>query len=90
MRAFWCVVCLVIAMGLVGCGDDESMFQTENCSAVTDFTGETYTLCCRVTCTAEYDYDDYKERCTEQTSCTSGTGSGCPLRVLQATPACLY
>ena len=94
MRATWCILVLLMAAALVNCGgyDEDYTAQTENCIAVADVTGETYTLCCRVSCTAEYDYDDYNERCTEETTCTVATGAACPLRVLLETryPACVY
>lgn len=72
--------------------DEDVTFQTENCAAVTDVHGQQYTLCCRVRCTATYDYDDYAESCTEATTCTTPTGAACLASVVGtfATPPCLY
>ena len=92
MRGIRYVLGLLVVVGIIGCGNDDYTAQTENCLVTTDVTGETYTLCCQVKCAAEYDYDDYRERCTEETTCSASTGAPCPLRVVQDTraPACVY
>jgi hypothetical protein len=72
--------------------DDDYTYESENCTLVDYGGGQTYTLCCRVKCSAEYDDGDYRERCIEENSCTSSTGGPCPPVVVQENryPACLY
>ena len=76
------LVCL-LALGVTSCGDEEVTYKTENCTRVT-VDGQPYTLCCRLKCVAEYDDDDYRERCTEETTCKTPSGASCPLSVVQA------
>jgi hypothetical protein len=72
--------------------DDDYTYHTENCTSVDYGGGQTYTLCCRLTCSAEYNDGDYSERCAEENSCTSSTGDPCPPSVVQENryPACIY
>ena len=84
----------MLALVAASCYDDEDddTYQSENCTSVDYGGGQTYTLCCRLTCTAKYDDGDYSERCAEENSCTSSTGEPCPPVVVQENryPACLY
>ena len=93
MRGLLSSVVLMVALGLTGCYDDDEDYsaQSENCAVVDYGLGETYTLCCRLSCTAEYDDGDYTEQCREENSCTAASGAPCPLFVLQDNrfPACL-
>ena len=92
MTGFLGGLVVLLALICVSCGDDESTFKTENCASVVALSGETFTLCCRVKCVAEYDYNEYSEQCTEETTCTAQGGGGCPLIVVQTfqPPPCLY
>ena len=87
---------LVFMLALVAAScyddDDEETYKSENCTSVDYGGGQTYTLCCRLTCSAKYDDGDYSERCAEENSCTSSTGGPCPPVVVQENryPACLY
>ena len=87
---------LVFMLALVAAScyddDDDDTYQSENCTSVDYGGGQTYTLCCRLTCSAKYDDGNYAERCAEENSCTSSTGGPCPPVVVQENryPACLY
>ena len=87
-------VVFMLALVATSCYDDDEdyTYQTENCTSVDSGGGQTYTLCCRLTCSAEYDDSDYSERCTEENSCKSSTGDPCPPSVVQENryPACIY
>jgi hypothetical protein len=84
----------MLALVAASCYDDEDedTYQSENCTSVDYGGGQTYTLCCRLTCSAKYDDGNYAERCAEANSCTSSTGGPCPPVVVQENryPACLY
>src|SRR5262245_51743536 len=55
MRAMLSSLLLLVALVTTGCYDDDEEYiaQSENCAVVEYGLGETYTLCCRLNCTAE-------------------------------------
>ena len=86
------LLCL-LALSAVSCDyEEEYTLKTENCAVVRDPSGQTYTLCCRLKCVAEYDDGDYTERCKEETTCKTASGASCPPSVLaeHRAPACFY
>ena len=85
---------VLLALVTVSCDydEDEVTLKTENCTVVTGVDGQTYTLCCRLKCVAEYDDGDYTERCKEETTCKTASGASCPpsVPVENRAPACFY
>jgi hypothetical protein len=85
---------MLLALAMVSCYDDEEdyTYKTENCAVITAVDGQRYTACCRLKCIAEYDDGDYRERCVEETTCTTASGASCPPSVLvdNRAPACFY
>jgi hypothetical protein len=83
----------MLALVVASCYDDDDYtYRTENCTSVDYGGGQTYTLCCRLRCSAKYDDGDYSESCAEENSCTSLTGAPCPPSVVQENryPVCIY
>jgi hypothetical protein len=85
-----CATILACAVSLLGCSDDEESYTTENCAVVLDASGQPYTLCCRLSCSVDYDSNDYSEQCVETTTCTAPTGESCQPGIALAFryPAC--
>ncbi len=86
---------LIAALPLAGCGDDSESYSgsASNCHSFDAGSGVQYNLCCTVTCSGHYDYDDddYREQCTQQRSCSSSDGSPCPPEVIaHGYPPCPY